>query len=220
MPMIARMFRRVPLAMSRPAWTGTTTVRPSGWRITRWLPLILATAKPARSSPDHLRPRNGREGAGHQATSRVSVSSSGGPTSASKASSAFRRSPTAASAVGPSPTAPTPGRSCAEAHQTPFHPVLRRKARGLRGSQRRFSHTSSAARISAGSVLGQPHNRRRTASGLVRAPVQPDQLGEQDMPPPFSTTRRRATTDSGHTRRPESHVRPATSRRAALSVQR
>ena len=36
--------------MSRPAWTGTTTVRPSGWRITRWLPLILTTVKPARSS--------------------------------------------------------------------------------------------------------------------------------------------------------------------------
>jgi hypothetical protein len=56
---------------------------------------------------DHLRPRNGREGAGHQATSRVSVSSSGGPASASNASSAARRSATAASAVGPSPTAPT-----------------------------------------------------------------------------------------------------------------
>ncbi len=50
MPMIARMFRKVPLAISRPAWTGTTTVRPSGWRITRWLPLILTTVKPARSN--------------------------------------------------------------------------------------------------------------------------------------------------------------------------
>ena len=50
MPIIARMFRKVPLAISRPAWTGTTTVRPSGWRITWWLPLILATVNPARSS--------------------------------------------------------------------------------------------------------------------------------------------------------------------------
>jgi hypothetical protein len=50
MPMIARMFRKVPLAMPRPAWTGMTTVRRSGWRIPRWLPLILTTVKPARSS--------------------------------------------------------------------------------------------------------------------------------------------------------------------------
>jgi hypothetical protein len=49
MPIIARMFRKVPLAISRPAWTGTTTVRPSGWRITWWLPLILATGSFKRS---------------------------------------------------------------------------------------------------------------------------------------------------------------------------
>lgn len=69
--------------------------------------------------PDHLRPRNCRESVRHQATSRVSVSSLGGPTSASSASSAPRRSATAASADSPSPTAPTPGRTWAEAHQTP-----------------------------------------------------------------------------------------------------
>jgi excisionase family DNA binding protein len=34
MPTAARMPRKVPFAMSWPAWTGTTTVRPSGWRIT------------------------------------------------------------------------------------------------------------------------------------------------------------------------------------------
>ena len=36
-PMIATMFRRVALGSSRPAWTGTTTVRSAAWRITRRL---------------------------------------------------------------------------------------------------------------------------------------------------------------------------------------
>ena len=35
-PVSASMFRRVPLATSRPEWTGTVVPRPSGWRIT-WL---------------------------------------------------------------------------------------------------------------------------------------------------------------------------------------
>jgi hypothetical protein len=56
---------------------------------------------------------------GNRATLSVRVSSSGGPTTSSRASSAARRSAIAASCVGPSPTAPTPGRSWAEAHQTP-----------------------------------------------------------------------------------------------------
>jgi hypothetical protein len=40
----------MPVAMSRPARTGTTTARPPAWRITWWLPLMLTTVSPARSS--------------------------------------------------------------------------------------------------------------------------------------------------------------------------
>ncbi len=70
-------------------------------------------------SDDPVCSRDRWDGGGHQATLRVSVSSSGGPTSASRTSSASRKSAIAASCVGPSPTAPTPGRSWAAAHQTP-----------------------------------------------------------------------------------------------------
>ena len=169
MPMIARMFRNVPLAISRPAWTGTTT-RPA-------IGMMHHAMAPADSHdretgplkrPDHLHPRNGREGAGHQATSRVSVSSSGGPTSASNASSASRRSATAASAVAPSPTAPTPGRNCAEAHQNAVF-VLFDDVRHMNDAGHRVDSPTpgawhgSAPRV----VLGQPQNRRRTAAGLV-----------------------------------------------------
>ena len=119
-PAIARMLRNVPLAMSRPGWTGTTTVRPSECRMTWWLPLILTTANPG--TLERLNdPRAGdcRNSPRHQATSSVSVSSGGGPTSSIRTASASRRSSMAASFVGPSPTAPTPGRSWADAHHTP-----------------------------------------------------------------------------------------------------
>ena len=147
---------------------------------------VMASADPhhRESSPfkrsDHLHSRYGRVGVGHQATSRVSVSSSGGPTSASKPSSASRRSATAASTVGPSPTAPTPGRSCAEAHLRRLRPVLRRKAHGLRGSQHRFSHTTSTTRIGALVVLGQHRtiaNAEPRARPASRRNGHPDRLG-------------------------------------------
>jgi hypothetical protein len=120
MPISARMFRNVPLAMSRPR-VDRDDHRPA---IGVAHHVVASADSRDREScplkrPDHLRPRNCRESVRHQATSRVSVISSGGPTSTSSASSAPRRSATAASADGPSPTAPTPGRSCAEAHQTP-----------------------------------------------------------------------------------------------------
>ena len=141
MPMFARMFRKEPFAMSRPR-VDRSDDRPA-------IGVTHHAMTPADSHdretspfkrPDHLHPRNGREGLGHQATSRVSVSSSGGPTSASNASSAPRRSATAASTVGPSPTAPTPGRSCAGRSRRRLHPVLRRKAHGLRGSLPTLPH--------------------------------------------------------------------------------
>jgi hypothetical protein len=50
MAMIARMLRSVPFGMSLPACTGTETARPSGCAMMWWLPLIRASAKPARSS--------------------------------------------------------------------------------------------------------------------------------------------------------------------------
>jgi len=61
MPIIARMLRKVPLGMSRPGWTGTGTVRPSGCRMMWWLPLIRVTSKPARSKawPPWCRERRG-----------------------------------------------------------------------------------------------------------------------------------------------------------------
>ena len=207
MPMMANIFRRVPSAMSRPAWIGTTTVRPSGWRITRWLPLILTTVNPAPFKRlDHLRPRNSREGAGHQATSRVSVSSYGGPTSASNASSASRRSATAASAVGPSPAAPTHGRSCAEAHQTPSSSCSTTKGTWTTRVTAPISDTDSAP-----VVLGSTEQSSTRSRGLVgfwaARPTGPDRLdkpgvrelvGEQGMPTPFSRQRRK-TADESHT---------------------
>src|SRR5215472_14794472 len=54
---------------------------------------------------------------GHQATSRVI--SSGVPISAIRAIRASRKSASASSGVAPSPTAPAPGRTRADAHQTP-----------------------------------------------------------------------------------------------------
>src|SRR5262249_54478374 len=67
---------------------------------------------------DDLGTGNGGDG-WHQATSTVTATSGEKPTSSIKATSASRRSATAASAVEPSPTAPTPGRSWALAHQIP-----------------------------------------------------------------------------------------------------
>ena len=120
MPMMAKTFRNVPFAMSRTACTGTATVRPSGWRITWWLPLTRTTSKPTRSSAlTTCDPGDCRHPASHQATSSVSVSSGGGPTSARSAPKAALRSATAASSVAPSPTAPIPGANWADAHHTP-----------------------------------------------------------------------------------------------------
>src|SRR6266480_5173737 len=68
---------------------------------------------------DDLCSTNRRNRDGHKATLSVSVSSSGMPTSAINACSASRRSSSAASRVSPSPTAPTPSLSWADAHQTP-----------------------------------------------------------------------------------------------------
>jgi len=43
------MPRKVPLAMSRPAWTGRATVGLFGWLMMWWLPLTRATVKPTLS---------------------------------------------------------------------------------------------------------------------------------------------------------------------------
>ena len=160
-----RTGRRVPFAMSWPAWTGR---QPSGHRdgVSRnGSPLILTTVKPARSSVLTTFPPEWPGGFGHQATSTVSVSSSGGPTSTSSASSASRRSATAASAVAPSPAAPTPGRSCAEVHQNAVFvlfydvrhvdyagplPILPHQERGT--DRRAWSY--SASRIIADATAG------------------------------------------------------------------
>ena len=152
-----------------------------------WTRALLTTVETSPlKRPDHVRPRNGREGAGHQATSRVSVSSSGGPTSASNTSSASRRSATAASAVAPSPTAPTPGRSCAEAHQNAVL-VLFDDIR----------HMDYAGHNADSPTPGARHgSARRAVPGLVRSrrPVQPDRLAR--------ICRRRRSPGNGDGQRP------------------
>ena len=82
------------------------------------------------------------------------------PTSASNASSPSRRSATAASAVGPSPTAPTPGRSCAEAHQNAVFVLFDDVRHMDDASHDTDSPTPAARHRSARRVVpGQPHNR-------------------------------------------------------------
>jgi len=85
-----------------------------------------------------------------------------------------------------------PGAAVRRRTRRRLRPVLRRKAHGLRGSQRRFSHTRSAARSARRAVLGPaPHNRRRAAADWSASGGLSSRTGsaEQDMPPPFSTTR-------------------------------
>ena len=133
--MMDRMFRKVPLGMSRPAWTGTGTARPSGCSITRWLPAIRSTTNPALSSalttfaPDTTGMLLGtsQEATRSQATLSVRVSSSGGPTTSSRASSAPRRSEIASSSW-PRPIAASARAGQRHTKHRP-HPARRRRAR-------------------------------------------------------------------------------------------
>jgi hypothetical protein len=77
-----------------------------------------STAAGPLQGTDNTLARQGRDRR-HQATSSIRVNSSGAPNSAIRPERASRRSATAASAVSPSPLAPTPGRSWACAHHTP-----------------------------------------------------------------------------------------------------
>ncbi len=121
------ILRRVPLGISLPLCTGTGTDRPSECFIRSWLPLTLSILNPARSrARTTLIPRtDGVGGTGGvypnpiQATSNSSVISAGGSMSSRRSNKPARRSVNAASGVSPSPTAPTPGRKTALAHQTP-----------------------------------------------------------------------------------------------------
>ena len=214
MPMMAKIFRRVPLAMSRPAWTGTTTVRPSGWRITRWLPLILTTVNPARPSAlTTFAPGTaGRDPGIRRRQGSASAHPEGRP----------RRATLPARPVGRQPRLPPlvrhlqprrPGAAVRRRTRRRPHPVLRHRAHGLRGSQHRFSHTDSPAPISAPVVLGSTEQSSTRSRGLVAfwaaRPTGRDRLdkpsvrelvGEQGMPTPFSRQRRRAAAESGHNR--------------------
>ena len=64
MPLIARMFREVPLAMSRPTWTGTTTVSVIGMAHHAMTSADLHDCEPARSNALTTFIRNGGEGPG------------------------------------------------------------------------------------------------------------------------------------------------------------
>jgi hypothetical protein len=126
-PTLARMARKVPLGTSWLEWTGTATARPSEWRMKQWLPLIRTTVNPAPSSAlmtfapgtAGILLGTSQQITRDQATLSVNVISSGIPTSSMRSSKLARRSTSADSLVGPSPNAATPGRSWAEAHQTP-----------------------------------------------------------------------------------------------------
>jgi hypothetical protein len=120
------------------------------------------------------------------------------PASACSASSVFRRSATAASAVGPPPTARTPDTVGERRSRRRPRPVLRRKAYGLCGSLPILRHRERGAGQCAGRSRPAPNNRRSAvASWASRQRGQPDRLGEHEMPTPFSTTRRRAAAESG-----------------------
>src|ERR1700722_2039419 len=62
-PTSERIPRSVPLATSRPGCTGTVVPRPSGCRMTWWLPLTRATLKPALSNARTIR-SPGKDGTG------------------------------------------------------------------------------------------------------------------------------------------------------------
>ncbi len=176
--------------------------RPSGWRITRWLPLILTTVKPARSSAltTFTPGMAGREPGTRRRQGSASAHPEGRPRRATLPARPAGRQPQ----LPPSHHHPPPRRRGAAARKRTRRrprPVRRHKAHGLRGSQRRFSHTKSAARIGTRAVLGQP---RIIADARPRAgPLQaacPAGPARQNMRPPLSTQRRRATAESGHSR--------------------
>ena len=81
------------------------------------------------------------------------------------------------------------------------HPEDRTRRATLPSASRR-----SAAPASVGPSPTAPtptsHSRRRAATGWSRSRrlVQPDRLGEHDMPPPFSRQRRRPVTEAGYIR--------------------
>src|SRR5487761_791423 len=123
------------------AWTDTTTVGPSGWRMTWWLPLILATENPARSSAlTTFAPGTAGMASGiRQRRGSASAHPDDRP----------RRSRLPAHSAGQPP--PHRASDHRQPHQYPGgseqtrtrhrpHPARRRKAHEQRGSQHRFSH--------------------------------------------------------------------------------
>ena len=65
--MVDRMFRKVPLGMSRPAWTGTGTARPSGCEASRGGCQRFARQRIRRfERPDYLRSRYDRDATRHK----------------------------------------------------------------------------------------------------------------------------------------------------------
>jgi hypothetical protein len=77
--------------------------------------------------------------------------------------------------------------------------VLTITPHGLRGSQPRSPILGAQYRSAHQSYPASTNNGRRATRGLIRSRrlVRLGRLGEQDMPPPFSSQRRRAADESG-----------------------
>ena len=122
------------------------------------------------------------------------------PASASSASSAFRRSATAASAVGPPPTAPTRAQLGIGAPERRPRPVLRRKAHGLCGSLPILRCQERGADRCAGRSRPAPNNHRPAVASrsASRKHGRPDRLGEHEMPTPFGNSKNLAELEPRH----------------------
>jgi len=199
MPMIARMFRKVPFSDvaarvdrydDRPAIGMTHHAMASADSHDR-------ETSPLKR-PDHLHPRNGREGAGIRPRQEsASAHPKGLPRRATLPARPAGRQPRLLPSDHHLPPR-RPGAAVQRRTRRRLRPVRRRKAHGLRGSRRRFSHTRSVARIGAPGrtrpAAKSPTRSRRAGPRLV----QPDRLGEQDMPPPFSRPFQAAQADQFH----------------------
>ena len=183
---------QVPLAMSRPAWTGTTTVRPSGWRITRWLPLILTTVKPARSSAlTTFTPGTaGKDSSIRRRLGSASAHPEDQPRRAILPARPAGRQPR----LPPSDRRPPPPRPSAAVRRHTrrrfvlFYDVGRWTMRVTTPILPYQERSTDRRRVDSASRIIADAQPRVWSARLV----QPDRLGEHDMPPAISTQRRRA----------------------------
>jgi hypothetical protein len=174
------------------------TVRPSGWRITRWLPLILTTVKPARSSAlTTFAPAM----AGREPGIRRRQGSASAHPGADLGEPRFQR-------------VPQIGNRSFRCHPVAYRTDARAQLRG--GAPDAvfvlfddIRHVDDAGHNDSPKPGARHGSARRAVPGqhLIIADAQP-RAGPlqaacpagpalQDMPPPFSTTRRRPVAEAG-----------------------